>query len=258
MQRRDAALRAMKGHPNSPRRARILIGVDLKAVRRERPPDNAEVRLEMHRVAEKRRRFRYRRIGVMLERVGMVKTEKKLCRIYREEGLSVSRRRVRKRARGSLTPMPVPLQPNQRRSLDFLSDTFGACSKFRILAVNDDWCRESLGLTAGTSIVGARVARALDALVRICGKPACMVSDKGAEFTLRDECLNDEIFDSLTDACRTLALWRYDYNNVRPHSSLGNKTPAEARRTLALLNGTAAGALARPEIDHHQTQGRSL
>ena len=59
MQRRDAALRAMKGHPNSPRRARILIGVDLKAVRRERPPDNAEVRLEMHRVAEKRRRFGY-------------------------------------------------------------------------------------------------------------------------------------------------------------------------------------------------------
>jgi putative transposase len=267
MQRRDAVLRAMKGHPISQRRACVLIGVDPKTVRRERPPDNPEIRLEMNKIAEKRRRFGYRRIGVMLERVGMVMNEKKLYRIYREEGLSVRRRRGRKRARGSRTPMPVPLRPNQRWSLDFLSDTFGACRKFRILAVNDDCCRENLGLIADTSISGARVARELDALVRIYGKPACIVSDNGTEFTskailkwanengvewhyidpgkpqqngyiqsfngsLRDECLNEEIFDSLVDARRTLALWRYDYNNVRPHSSLGNNTPAEARRAI--------------------------
>lgn len=71
------------------------------------------------------RRFGYRRIGIMLERKGMVMNEKKLYRIYREEGLSVRRRRGRKRARGSRTPMPVPLLPNQRWSLDFLADTFG-------------------------------------------------------------------------------------------------------------------------------------
>ena len=136
-----------------------------------------DIRLEMNKIAEKRRRFGYRRIGVMLERVGMVMNEKKLYRIYREEGLSVRRRRGRKRARGSRTPMPVPLRPNQRWSLDFLSDTFGACRKFRILAVNDDCCRENLGLIADTSISGARVARELDALVRIYGKPACIVSD---------------------------------------------------------------------------------
>ena len=214
MQRGDAVLRAMNDHPIWQRRACVLIGVDLKTVLRERPPDNPEIRLEMHRVAEKRRRFRYRRIGVMLERTGMIVNEKRLYRIYRKEGLSVRRHRGRKRARGSRTPMPVPLplRPNQRRLLDFLSDTFGACRKFRIFAVNDDWCRESLGLIADTSISSARVARELDALIRICGKPACMVSDKGAEFTIRDECLNDEIFDSLADARRTLALWRYDYN----------------------------------------------
>ena len=73
-----------------------------------------------------------------------------------------------------------------------------------------------------------------------------------------DECLNEEIFDSLADARRTLALWRYDYNNVRPHSSLGNKTPAEARRALELLDGIAPGALATPETDDYQTQGLSL
>jgi len=280
MQRRDAVLRAMKDHPISQRRACVLIGVDPKTVRRARPPDNPEIRLEMNKIAEKRRRFGYRRIGVMLERVGMVMNEKKLYRIYRtyriywEDGLSVRRRRGRKRARGSRTPMPVPLRPNQRWSLDFLSDTFGACRKFRILAVNDDCCRENLGLIADTSISGARVARELDALVRIYGKPACIVSDKGTEFTskailkwandnnvewhyidpgkppqngyiesfngsLRDECLNEEIFDNLADARRKLALWRYDDNHVGPHSSLGNQTPAEARRALELFGGNA-------------------
>jgi putative transposase len=183
MQRRDAVLRAMKGHPISQRRACVLIGVDPKTVRRERPPDNPDIRVEMNTIAEKRRRFGYRRIGVMLERVGMVMNETKLYRIYREEGLSLRRRRGRKQARGSRTPMPVPLQPNQRWSLDFLSDTFGACRKFRILAVNDDCCRENLGLIADTSISGARVARELDALVRIYGKPAGIVSDNGTEFT---------------------------------------------------------------------------
>ena len=96
-------------------------------MRRYQPPDNPEIRLEMHKIAEKRRRFGYplagngllanrerRRIGVMLERVGMVMNDKKLARIYREEGLSVRRRRGRKRAHGSRTPMPVPLRPNQR------------------------------------------------------------------------------------------------------------------------------------------------
>ena len=173
----------MKDQLISQRRACVLIGVDPKTVRREHRPDNPEIRVEMNKIAEKRRRFGYRRIGVKLERVGMVMNEKKLYRIYREEGLSVRRRRGRKRARGSRTPMPVPLQPNQRWSLDFLSDTFGACRKFRILAMNDDCCRENLCLVAGTSISGARVARELDALVRIYGKPACIVSDNGTEFT---------------------------------------------------------------------------
>ena len=76
--------------------------------------------------------------------------------------------------------------------------------------------------------------------------------------SLRDECLNEEIFDMLADARRTLALWRYDYNNVRPHSSLGNKTPAEARQALERFDGTAPGALATTQTDHYQPQGLSL
>lgn len=75
MQRRDAVLQAMKDHPISQRRACALIGVDPKTVRRERPPDNPDIRLEMNKIAEKRRRFGYRRIGVLLERKGMAMNE---------------------------------------------------------------------------------------------------------------------------------------------------------------------------------------
>lgn len=255
----------MRDHDVSQRRACRLVGVDPKTVRRERPPDNPDIRKEMRAVAAKRRRFGYplagrrllaiaerRRIGVMLERKGMTMNHKKLYRLYTEEKLGVRRRRGRKRARGSRTPMPEALQPGERWSLDFLSDTFGASRRFRILAVNDDCCRENLCLMADTSIPGARVARELDALVRVYGRPASIVSDNGTEFTsrailkwagdngvdwhyinpgkpqqnafiesfngsLRDELLNEEMFDSLNDARRKLALWRYDYNNVRPH-----------------------------------------
>jgi len=216
-------------------------GVDPKTVRRDRPLDNPEIREEMKKIARKRRRFGYRRIGVLLEREGMIMNHKKLYRLYTDEKLSVRRRRGRKRARGSRTPMPLALRPNQRWSLDFVSDTFGASRKFRILAVNDDCCRENLCLMADTSISGARVARELDTLVRLYGKPASIVSDNGTEFTsrailkwandnevdwhyidpgkpqqnafiesfngsLRDELLNEELFDTLDDARRHLAL----------------------------------------------------
>lgn len=248
----------------------------------------------MHEIAAVRRRFGYRRIGLLLERRGMLINPKKLYRLYREKGLTVKRRRDRKRARGTRTPMPMALVPNQRWSLDFVADTFGASRRFCILAVIDDCCRENLCLIADASISGARVARELDALVRIYGKPACIVSDNGTEFTsrailkwakqndiawhyidpgkpqqnafiqssngsLRFELLNEEIFDSLDDAGRKLALWRYDYNAVRPHSSLGNLTPLEVRRTLGLPDGAAPGALAsNPPKDHRSQTRRPL
>tara|TARA_B100002051_G_C16647321_1_gene591958 strand:+ start:373 stop:1068 length:696 start_codon:yes stop_codon:yes gene_type:complete len=198
----------MRDHDISQRRACQLIGVDPKTVRRTRPPERAiegaigsspmaspEIREEMKEIAGKRRRFGYRRIGILLERKGMTMNHIEagsgndlgdrfpggaLYRLYREEGLS-----VKKRARGSRTPMSAAAHPNARWSLDFLADSFGASRKFRILAVIDDCCRENLCLVADTSISGTRVARELDALVRIYGKPACIVSDNGTEFTSR-------------------------------------------------------------------------
>ena len=77
----------------------------------------------------------------------------------------------------------MPNYPNVRWSLDFASDSFDVSRKFRVMAVIDEYCRENLCLIPDTSISGARVARELDALVRIYGKLACILSDNGTEFT---------------------------------------------------------------------------
>ena len=165
----------MAKHAISQRRACQLASVDPKTVRRERVPDYPEIRQRMREIASERRRFGYRRIGLMLAREGMVMNHKKLRRLYREEGLAVKRRRGRKRATGTRKPLPIPAGPSQRWSLDFLSDVFGR--RFRILAVIDDFTRECLGLIADTSISGLRVARELDALVCLYGKPTAIISD---------------------------------------------------------------------------------
>ena len=218
---------------------------------------------------------------------------KKLRRLYREEDLAVKHRRGRKRATGTRKPMRRPGGPSQRWSLDFLSDVFGPGRRFRILAVIDDFTRECLGLIADTSISGLRVARELDALIRLYGKPATIVSDNGTELTsramlewqnqngvgwhyiapgkptqnafiesfngrLRDELLNEEVFESLTHARQALSRWRHDYNNLRPHSALGGLTPAAARRALQLSDGSAPGALAKPQPMKYSAAGLSF
>jgi putative transposase len=76
--------------------------------------------------------------------------------------------------------------------------------------------------------------------------------------SLRDELLNEELFDSLADARRKLAVWRYDYNNVRPHSSLGNRTPAQARRAFLKDGSVTPGALVPAGVHEYQTGGLSL
>jgi putative transposase len=88
------------------------------------------------------------------------------------------------------------------------------------------------------------------------GKPQQNGWIKSFNGSLRDECLDQEIFDSLADARRKLALWRYGCNNVRPHSLLGNIAPTKARRALEQSAGSAPGTLAQPETDHDQPHGR--
>ena len=253
----------------SERRAFSAMAVDRSTIRYEsKRPDDTELRDQVRQIASERRRFGYRRIHVLLEREGIQVNLKKLRRIYSEEKLQVKRRGGRKRALGTRRPIEVPTAVNVRWSLDFVSDAFTDGRRFRILAVVDDFTRENLALIADTSLSGSRVVRELQALCEQRGYPKTIVSDNGAELTstavlkrvqetgvdwhyiqpgkptqnafiesfngrLRDECLNETLFSSLRDARYELSRWREDYNQVRPHSALGNLSPAEFVKKLA-------------------------
>jgi putative transposase len=106
----------------SQRRACRLVQIDPKTVRRATRGGDEAVRARLRALAFERRRFGYRRLGILLEREGMIMNRKKLYRLYREEGLAVRRRRGRKRPTGTRAPAALPTRPNQRWSLDFASD----------------------------------------------------------------------------------------------------------------------------------------
>lgn len=265
---RQAVEHLMKHHGMSERRACKAIGCCRMTIRYSatRPDDNV-LRERMRAIAHDRRRFGYRRLHVLLRREGYVVNHKRLFRLYREEKLTVRRRGGRKRALGTRAPMLVPSLPNERWSLDFVSDQFTDGRRFRVLTVVDDCTRECLTLVADTSLSGLRVARELDRLVTERGKPKMIVSDNGSEFTsnailkwaddariewhyiapgkpmqngfiesfngrLRDEHLNETLFTSLAAARISLSMWRCDYNGNRPHSGLGWQTPAEFANTF--------------------------
>ena len=200
--------------------------------------------------------------------------QKKLRRLYREEKLQVRKRGGRKRALGTRKPMLLPSRANERWSLDFVSDAFTDGRRFRVLAVVDDYSRECLVLVADISLSGLRVIRELTELIRRRGKPNTVVSDNGTELTsmavlkwcqetniewhyiqpgkpmqngfvesfngsFRDECLNKTLFTTLEEARTKITEWKDDYNQNRPHSSLGNLTPNEYASKIVLQNMAA-------------------
>jgi putative transposase len=243
---RKAVAHLVEKHGMSERRACKAIGCCRMTIRYQSiRADDTVLRERMRAIAHERRRFGYRRLQVMLKREGLVVNHKKLFRLYREERLSVRRRGGRKRAIGTRAPMLVPLRPNERWSLDFVSDQFTDGRRFRVLAIVDDCTRENLALVADTSLSGVRVARELDRLITERGRPKMIVSDNGSEFTgnailawadqahvewhyiapgkpmqngfiesfngrLRDELLNEMLFSSLSHARAVLAIWRAD------------------------------------------------
>ena len=155
-----------------------IIRMDRISVRyQSRRGDDAELRRRLRELAAERRRFGYRRLGLLLAREGFVVNRKKLLRLYREEGLKVRRRGGRKRALGTRAPVALPDLPNQRWSLDFASDMFTDGRRFRILAVVDGFSRECLALVADSPLSGRQVARELDRLIEQRAKPATVVSD---------------------------------------------------------------------------------
>jgi len=175
----------MERHGYSERRACRLVGVDRPAFQYDRVDGgDAALRARLRALAGERRRFGYRRLAILLRREGEQVNLKRIYRLYREEGLTVRRRGGRKRALGTRAPMAIPQGPNQRWSLDFVSDALADGRRFRVLCVVDDFTREALATVVDTSISGARVARELDRLVAERGaRPAMVVSDNGTELT---------------------------------------------------------------------------
>ncbi len=125
----------------------------------------------------------HRRLFILLRREGEASGSNRIYRLYREEGLAVRKRRARRRAVGTRTPILVEAKPNARWSLDFVHDQFACGRCFRVLNIVDDVTREWLAAIPDTSISGRRVARELTDLIAKRGKPDMIASDHGTEFT---------------------------------------------------------------------------
>ena len=257
----------------SERRACILVSADRKMVRyRSRRPPDVELRTRLRDLANQRRRFGYRRLFILLREQGEPSGINRIYRLYREEGLTVRKRKARRKAIGTRTPILVEAKVNARWSLDFVHDQFAQGRRFRILNIVDDVTRVCLAAIPDTTISGKRVGRELTTLIGTRGKPQMIVSDNGTEFTsnamlgwakdhgvdwhyiapgrpmqngyiesfngrMRDELLNESLFIDLDQARRLIGAWVTDYNTARPHSSLGYKTPAAYAGTLTAPNG---------------------
>ena len=160
--KREAVAHLQAAFGMSERHACAVVGADRKSMRyRSCKPDDADLRGRLRQLAGERRRFGYRRLHILLRREGRAVNRKKVQRLYREEGLTVRRRRGRKRAMGARAPAPVLALPNQRWSLDFVHDQLGTGRRYRVLNVVDDITRECLAAVVDTSISGRRVVREL-------------------------------------------------------------------------------------------------
>ena len=256
------------------------------AVRRQEP---AGLRDRLRELAQERRRFGYRRLTVLLRREGWAVNHKRVYRLYREEGLAVRRRKRKRIGAVERQPLAIPTRPNERWSMDFISDALSEGRKFRSLNIVDDFNRECLAAEVDTSLTGARVVRVMERLREQRGLPQVLVMDNGPEFAgqavdvwaynqgvklhfiepgkpvqnafiesfngkMRDECLNEHWFLSLGEARETIEAWRRDYNEVRPHSALGNRTPQEFTACgAALRSPTAPFELHRREEQKQET-----
>ena len=247
----------------SQRRACRALGVWRATMRyRSQRKVASELVADLRQVAMERPRFGYRRLHVMLKRKGWTVNKKLVLRLVRENGWLVRRKLRKKLAAVPRVQQPQPARANQAWAMDFVHDGTAGGRTFRTLNVVDRLTRECLGIEVNTSITGCYVVAVLTLLVAMRGKPDSIRVDNGPEFIskaldawafengialhfirpgkptenghiesfngrLRDECLNVNWFIDLADAKEKIELWRKDYNEVRPHSSLGYLTPIE-------------------------------
>lgn len=249
-----------------------MLGVPLSSQRyRSRRPPQEALRQRLRELAVERVRWGYRRLHILLKREGVQVNHKRLYRLYREEGLAV-RRRKRKRVAVSRQPMATPTRLNECWAMDFMSDSLATGRRYRIFNVVDALSREGLASKVDTSLPTVRVIGALEEIALLRGYPTRITLDNGPEFRstrldawayehgvalefiqpgkpvqnavmesyngrMRDELLNQHWWRSIAEARDAVDAHRQDFNEVRPHSALDNRTPSEfARRHAATLN----------------------
>jgi putative transposase len=251
----------------SSRRACALLSVARSTLGYEsrRAAKDAPVIATMRELSAQYPRFGYRRIHVFLGRQGHVMSPDRAHRLWRQAGLQVPRRRPRRRiSTGRPRPL-VPLQINQVWTYDFVFDACANGQQLKCLTVVDEFSRECLEIDVAGSIRSGRVIEVLTRLISIHGAPQYLRSDNGPEFVatallrwlssanietaliepgkpwqnalgesfngkFRDECLSMEWFRNRTDAKIVIEAWRRHYNEIRPHSSLDDLTPAEFKK----------------------------
>lgn len=251
----------MTSHELGVTRACGLIGISRSLYRyTSKRPDDTALTERLTTLAAQKRRYGYRRLHVLLCREGWLINHKRTYRVYNEAGLMV-RRRKRKRIAGMERQEKVMASaPNQSWSMDFVSDGFVDGRRLRCFNIVDDFTKECLAIEVDTSLPGRRVVSVLERLAECRGLPQSVTVDNGPEFVskaldewayrkrlrlrfiepgkpqqnayiesfngkFRDECLNEHWFLSMRHAREVIAAWRDEYNDERPHSSLGYLTP---------------------------------
>ena len=250
-------------HGVSERRACKTLGFHRSVMRYEgtRGALDAPLRARIEEIARVRIRYGYRRIYTLLRREGWYINVKRVHRIYREAGLNLrTKRPKRRRMAAHRMERPQAQQPNEAWCMDFMTDALFDGRRFRVLTVLDQYTRECLAIYAAQSIKAAKVVEIMDKLIIQRGIPKRVQTDNGSEFasraldrwaydngvtldfsrpgkptdnpyiesfngSFRDECLNTHWFLSLEDAREKIGKWRWDYNNERPHSALGDQPP---------------------------------
>jgi putative transposase len=264
-QKRELVRFLRVGFGVSERRACRVVPIGRSSQRyRSRAQDQTALRLRLRDLAAARVRYGYRRLHVLLRREGWPVNHKRVYRLYRAEGLTLRRKTNKKRLGTPRSPRPAATRPDAQWSMDFMTDRLADGRRFRVLTLVDHVSRVSPAIAVDSSLSGQRVAAVLEEVARAQGKPEVIAVDNGPEFVskaldawayrngvrlvfsrpgkptdnalieafnrrFRDECLDQHWFTSLAEAQATIEAWRVDYNTVRPHSSLDNRTPQEFR-----------------------------
>lgn len=247
----------------SQRRVCWLVDLDRNTLRyRSRRPDDSALRKRIREIAEAKRRYGCPRIYVRLRREGWMVNHKKVERLYREEGLSLRRRKRRKYTAVPRVELPKPNRPGMCYAMDFVHDRLAQGRRFKCLTMSDPCSKEAPVIEADLSIGGERVCRILDRIFAGRPLPETLILDNGPEFSgkaldawafqhgvklhfiqpgkpvqnafiesfngkFRDECLNENWFVTLQEAQVVIEAWRREYNEERTHSTIGDVTPME-------------------------------